>query len=113
MSDTQRETKQITVGSHTITVNTFVTGRELRDIESAMLDKLEMKQTGGAQEISGFRGSMLKEREDAQIKAVIVDLDGTAEDLVNRVLNLPAPEYREVMAYVSEITEPKKEQTGN
>lgn len=113
MSDTQREQKEITIGTHKLTVNTFVTGRELRDIESAMMDKLEMKQKGGEQEISGFRGSMLKEREDAQIKAVVVAFDGATDDVVNKVLNLPAPEYREVMDYVNGVTEPKKEPTGN
>jgi len=112
MSDT-RQTKILTVGEHQVEVNTFITGRELREIESAMMDKLEMKQKGGEQEISGFRGSMLVDRENAQIKAVVVSIDGTKENIIERVLDLPASEYKQVMAYVSEVAEPKKEQPSN
>lgn len=113
MSDTPRETKQITVGQHTLTVNSYVTGRELREIEAFMMDKLEMKQTGKEPEITGFRGSMVLERQERQIKVVVIDLDGNAENLVDRILDLPSHEYREIMAYVSEITEPKKEPTDS
>lgn len=113
MSEIQRETKEIKIGNHTLVVNTFVTGRELRNIESSMLDKLEMKQKGTEQEITGFRGSMLKERQDAQIKAVVVSLDGSSDNVVDRILDLSAPEYQEVVEYVTSITEPKKEQTDS
>lgn len=108
-----RETKELTVGSHKIVVNTYVTGRELRNIESSMMDKLEMSQKDGSQEITGFKGSMLADRQDMQIKAVVVSIDGKNDKIVDAILDLPAEESEQVMDYVKEITEPKKEEAAN
>ena len=113
MSTTNRETKEIKIGEHTVVVNTYLTGREVRDIENALIDKLEMKQTPSGQEISGIKGSVLKEREDNQIKAVVVSMDGSADNLLNRLLDLPAGQYDEVMVYVKTLTEKKEVATNS
>lgn len=108
-----RETKVLEIGSHEVVVHTYVTGRELRNIESAMLDKLEMSQKGKEQEITGFKGSMLADRQDMQIKAVVVSVDGKTENIVDLVLDLPAQESEQIMDYVKELTEEKKEEADN
>lgn len=111
MSD--RETKELTIGGHKIVAHTYVTGREMRDIEGAMMDKLEMSQKDGSQEIKGFKGSMLANRQDMQIKAVVVSVDGKTENVIDAVLDLPSKESEAILDYVKEITEPKKEEAGN
>lgn len=113
MSENTRETKELTIGKHTVVVHTYVTGRELRQIEGAMMDKLEMSQKDGSQEIKGFKGSMLAERQDMQIKAVVVSVDGQSDNVVDAVLDLPATESEQIMDYVKELTEPKKEEADN
>ncbi len=113
MSENTRETKELQIGTHTVIVNTYVTGREMRNIESAMMDKLEMSQKDGTPEITGFKGSMLSDRQDMQIKAVVVSVDGASENIIDAVLNLPATESEQIMDYVKELTEPKKEQADN
>jgi len=113
MSENIRDTKELKIGIHTIIVNTYITGRELRNIESAMMDKLEMSQKDGTQEITGFKGSMLSDRQDMQIKAVVVSVDGVTENIIDAVLDLPATESEQIMDYVRTLTEPKKEQADN
>ena len=113
MSENQRETKELKVGSHAVVVHTFVTGRELRNIEGAMMDKLEMSQKGKEQEITGFKGSMLADRQDMQIKAVVVSIDGKSDNIVDAVLDLPATESEEVLDYVKDLTESKKEEADS
>ncbi len=108
-----REKKELVIGNHKVVVHTYVTGRELRDIESAMMNKLEMSQKDGSQEIVGFKGSMLADRQDRQIKAVVVSVDGKSEKIIDLVLELPAVESEQILDYVKEITEPKKEEAGN
>ena len=108
-----REEKELTIGKHKVMVHTFVTGRELRGIESAMMDKLEMSQKDGAQQITGFKGSMLSDRQDMQIKAVVVSVDGNAENVIDLVLDLPSIESEQIMDYVKELTEPKKGDAAN
>lgn len=114
MSNEQRETKEVKVGKHTLVVNTYITGREARDIEGALMDKLEMSQSvDRGTEITGFKGSQLKERQDFQVKAVIVSFNGNTENIIEAILDLPSTQSEEVMKIVREIAEPKKEEAGN
>ena len=108
-----RETKELNIGEHKVVVNTYVTGREMRNIESSMMDKLEMSQKGKEQEITGFKGSMLSERQDMQIKAVVVSVDGRSENIIDAVLDLPTTESEQILDYVKELTEPKKDEADN
>lgn len=112
MSNTERETKEVQVGEHKLVINTYITGREARDIESVMMNKLEVGGLEGKPEIKGFNAEMLSDRQDLQVKAVIVSIDGVTENVVDAVLDLPSTESEEIMKYVLEITEPKKEEAG-
>lgn len=103
-----RETKTLDIGNHKIVVNTYLTGREVRDIDSALMDKLEIRQVGKSQEISGLKGSMLKEQEDMQIKAVVVSIDGSSDNIVDRLIDLPHEQYQQVMQHIK-IVVGKKE----
>jgi len=108
-----RETKEVKVGTHVLILNTYLTGRELRSIQGAMLNNLEMKQGAGGvdAEISGFKGELIQIQEDKQLEAVIVSIDGKTEGIINLVLDLPASEYSEIVELVKEIAE-KKEQAS-
>lgn len=110
----QRETKTVKVGAHEIVMHTYITGREARDIEGALIDNIEVKQgiDGGAQ-ISGMKGSQLKMRQDEQIKAVVVSIDGVTDNVLDLVLDLPHSESEQIMELVREIADPKKEQVGS
>jgi len=114
MNNEQRETKEIKVGEHALIVNTYLTGREARSIESLMMDKLEMSQSTkdgeekGETMITGFKGSLLSDRQDFQVKAVIVSFNGKTENILDTILDLPRNDSEEIMKIVSEIAEPKK-----
>ncbi len=103
----ERETKELIVGEHKLIVNTYLTGREIRDIQSSMLSKVEMEQKGGETKMSGFSGEMIAVQEDHQIRAVVKSFDGVVEGIVDLILDLRAEQYEEVMAYVKSIAEKK------
>lgn len=103
-----RETKILEIGDHKVVVNTYVTGREMRSIEQTLMDKLEMKRKGGEEEITGFKGAMMADRQDMKIKAVVASVDGKTDNIVDAVLDLPNDKAEEIMKYVDELTEPKK-----
>ena len=55
MNNQTREKKEVRVGENILEINTYITGREARDIEGAMMDKLDMSQsTEKGMEIKGF-----------------------------------------------------------
>lgn len=104
----ERETKTITAGGNTLKVVTYLTGREMRDIQSAMLSKLEMKQKGEEMEMSGFNGAMVHGQEDQQILAVVKEVNGSTEDILAKVLDMRAEDYYTVLDYVKSIAEKKE-----
>lgn len=120
-----RETKPIEIKDggkvYKVILNTYITGRELRAIEGAMFNDISFTQKKDGQEFTGLNGKMLEVRQDEQIKAVVVSLDGKSEDtvdgkkinIVDMVLDLPSKVTEEIMRHVTEITEPKKETAGN
>lgn len=111
--DTTRTTKEIrTVGGHVVTLKEWITGGEKRSITNVFLKDVEMKQKGGEQEFTGVKGTVTAEAEDVAIKAVVVSVDGKTDNVVSAVLNLPAPDYDEVIAAINEITNPKKKPTS-
>lgn len=108
-----RETHEVNIGGHIIVVNDYITGREARDIESTIYDKIEMSQsTQRGTEITGFKGSILKEKQDMQIRAVVVSIDGKTEGILDAILDLPYKESDEIIRVVLSIAEPKKEEAG-
>lgn len=115
MSEREKKEVEIKDGEkvYKIVHNVYITGRELRAIEGAMFNDISFTQKGKDQEFTGLNGKMLELRQDEQIKAVIVSVDGNDKDVVSAVLDLPSKVTEAIMAVVTGITEPKKEEAGN
>lgn len=108
MSNENRETKEINVGGHVIVYKTYLTGREEREIQNQMLNQLELNQKSGEPEITGFKGAMLREQQDKYILNVVVSIDGSSENILDRLLDLPSTQFNKVMEVVQEIAEKKE-----
>lgn len=104
----ERETKILKIGENEVKVVTYLTGREMRDIQSSMLSKLEMKQKGDEVEMSGFNGAMVQSQEDQQIIAVVKEVNGSTEDILGKVLDMRSEDYFAVVEYVKSIAEKKE-----
>lgn len=108
MSD--RETKIIETSSgYKIEVHTFITGRELRQIQEIFLNEMQLKNTGGKPEIGAkLKGEQLGMAEDLAIEAIVKSINDNTEDVLNCVLDLPAIDFGEVKKYIDEISDVKK-----
>lgn len=107
----KRETQILdTVNGYQVELHTYITGREKRAIESVFYRDLEMTQTGAEQTITGFKGAALEEAQNAAIAAVVVSVNGNPNKIPDRVLDLPAEDYQEIIAAINEITEGKKKE---
>ena len=114
MNNEQRETKEVKAGKNTLIINTYITGREARDIESSLMDKLEMSQNvEKGTEIKGFSGSLLRDRQDMQVKYIVVSVNGKSENILDTILDLPVKESEEIMEIIRGVAEPKKEAASN
>jgi hypothetical protein len=107
-----RETRPfVTPSGNTIVLNTYLTGRETAHIKSILLSAvkvavsdLEAKKT----DMSGISGEVIAEQERKTLDALVVSVNGDAENAVERLLDLPSSEYEAVLKEIEKIKNPTK-----
>ena len=101
----ERETKEFTTpGGRKVTVKTYLTAREVNNV---------LRQIFGSQEVSTQDGapqaklSMVVgiERNIKLIEAAVVSLDGSADNLAERLQDLPAAEYTAILNEVKALAD--------
>lgn len=99
----ERETKEITTpGGHVVKLNTWLTGREKRELSSAFLQKVSVGQDG-IQDIE-LTGEIINKVQDLTLENVVVSVDGAVEDIVNKVLDMKSEDYDFIIAEMNKIT---------
>src|SRR5258708_39274410 len=97
----ERETKTITTpGGHTVVLRTYLTGREANDLKSVMFSALKMNMEdaqSGKVNVSDVPGTFLVEQERKALGFLVVSLDGDNTAPVDKLLDLPSPEYEAVV----------------
>jgi hypothetical protein len=105
----ERETKEIkTKGGHIVAVKSFLTGRERKEYDRVLYSKITVKPEGmkiGEDEvpeemvgnISEIPGDVLMALEDKMVELLVVSVDGIAENPKDKLENLPADDYGEVI----------------
>lgn len=109
--DTKRETKEVkTSGGHTAVIKTYATGREFNEIQGVYLKSAQVNIINGQPAISGLSAETEMEASKKMIEMLVVMLDDSDENLVDRVLDLPLTDYNEVIEALSEISGKKKKE---
>jgi hypothetical protein len=101
----ERELKDIVtpVGGHKVVLKAWITGREKRAINSALLDDSSM--IDGKYSIDASNIDRMK---DEAIKNVIVSINGSNENVIDTLLDMRSQDYDFVIAEIDEITSEKK-----
>lgn len=107
-----RETRPfVTPSGNTIVLNTYLTGRETAEIKSILLSAvkvavsdLEAKKT----DMSGISGEVISQQERKTLDALVVSVNGDAENPVEKLLDLPSSEYEAVLKEIEKIKNPTK-----
>jgi len=107
---TERETKTITTpGGHSVVLKAYLTGREANELKSVMFSALKMNMEdaqSGKVNIGDVPGTFLVDQEQKAMSLLLVSFDGSAENALERLLDLPSAEYDAVKAEVDKITNP-------
>lgn len=82
---------------------TYITGRERRDIQNIFLKDIGVSKNGEI-ESDGFSGATITEANDFILKTLLVSLDGSKENVFDRVLDLHADEYEFIKNEVDKIS---------
>jgi hypothetical protein len=105
-----RETKLfITPNSHQVLLHTYLTGREASALKSILLSSLKMTMSDMESkkvDMGGISGETLAEQERKTLEFLIVSVDGSAENAVEKFLDLPSSEYDAVLKEIENIKNP-------
>lgn len=105
----ERETKtfKTTSGKTTFVLNTYATGREIRNIDGKYASAMKLSLNNGEPSMNNIDMSVAYEAENEMIKALVVSVNDSKENILDTVLDLHQTEYEELVAELNVITKKK------
>lgn len=101
----ERETKTITtpVDGKVLVIKTYVTGREMRAIENIFVTGADIDPVT-QQAKHAITGETADQAQDKLIETVVVSVDGSAENVVNTILDFKKPDYDFVIKEIQAVS---------
>ena len=91
------------VDKHSIILNAYITGREKRNLYNFIKTwQVELKNEGVSSNKMNLK-EMQDRGEEEAIKMIVVSMDASAEDILNRLLDMKSADYTFVVKKVNEI----------
>ena len=106
----ERATKEVQIGEHTLTFYTYATGREFNAIQEVYLNGAKVNAINGNVTLEGFNPNADNEAMAKAIGLLVKLFDGSAEDVTNKVMDLPYADYTVVVGLLNELTGKKNSQ---
>jgi hypothetical protein len=110
MNEQTRPTKDVITPSGTkATIKTYLTARESNQLKQVLYADIKMTMTdigSGKTEVKDVPATVLLDQERKALEMVIVSLNSSAENIAERLLDLPSTEYDALVAEVNLITRP-------
>lgn len=102
-----RETKKINISGNEFEVKSYATAREAVAIQQSYFKGTKVEVEGDKPKISDFNPGVQFEVEKEMVTQMVVALNSDANDLLNRVLDLPNEVYRELISELDSIVAKK------
>ncbi len=90
-----------TRNEHIVKLKKDITGGEYQDIQDVLMSSLEM--SGIDETGMKISGSVLKQQRDKKIEVYVVSVDEKTNNILDRVRNLPAVDYNDVIEKIEEL----------
>lgn len=104
----ERETREMEIGSNKVVVKTYATGREVQAIQQTYFKGAAIELIGKEPTIKDFNPAIRQEVEAEMIRQLVVSLNDSVENILDRCLDLPNDEYEELIAVLDELASKKK-----
>jgi hypothetical protein len=108
----ERPTKTITTtNGHTAVLHEWITMQEFRAItgvftRNATLQNVDLKKETA--DVAGSFAEAAMEAQDLAVGFVVVELNGSKEDILERVRNMRNEDAQEIIQAIEDVTNPKK-----
>lgn len=103
-----RDTKEIQVGENKIVVKTYATAREHQAIQQAYFKGTKFEVVGEKPNISEINPGVMFDVQQEMVRQLVLSMNGNAESVLDRCLDLPQAEFAAVVAVLDEIVSKKK-----
>lgn len=104
----ERATQEIRIGDHAYVVKTYATAREANEIQQAYFKGTKLEVVGAEPKISEFNPGVQFDVHQEMVRQTVVSMDGSAEDIIERCLELPSDEFDELVQALDAIVSKKK-----
>lgn len=101
----ERETKEIItpISKQSIKIKTYLTGRERRALTNIYIES-GVEIDSETQNVKGIKPEVIDKAQDLGWKTVIVSIDDTTDNIVDRILDMRSEDFEFVAKAVNEIT---------
>ena len=108
-----RETKKIKTESGVlIEFYSYITGKEMRDIQNVFLKDAEFSvKAKGKPAMNSIKASLMNEAQDKTFETMIISVNDKKENVVKEIGNLPLKDFDEIVKALNEITNIKKDES--
>lgn len=106
--NTERETKEVRFGDHSLVVKTYASAREAHAIQQAYFKGTKVEVVGELPKISEFNPGVQFEVHQELIRQMVVSLDGSAENIVERCVDFPSDVFDEIVQSLDALVSKKK-----
>lgn len=89
-----------------IEIKTYITGREKRQINGVYLNN-NLEVNKDTQDIKGINGDMIDKAQDLALEIIVVSIDGSVEDIINKILDMREVDFSAVVQEVDAVTNNK------
>lgn len=105
----ERETKtfKTTSGQNTLILYAYATGREVRAIDTKYISAMKVDIKSGEPSMNDVNMSVMYDAENLMIQHIVVSLNDSKDNIIERILDLPQDEYAEIIKELSSITKKK------
>ena len=103
----KRDTKEIVtpIGKHKVVLNTWLIGREKRQLRSVLLQGVTFSMDKGKTKTEGIgTAEAIQKAEDEAIKIIVVSVDGQIEKVLDRILDMRDKDFDFVIEEVNKIS---------
>lgn len=105
MSDNRQAIKTLSDGT-TVVLKSYITAREARTFKNILIGGVKLGSSeSDVPSISDVNADALAAEEDAEIQAVVLELNGSTENIVSRVLDLPSSSFDELKALIKQVVD--------
>jgi uncharacterized beta-barrel protein YwiB (DUF1934 family) len=91
------------INNHDVVLKEWITGRELQEIRKPLTDVKMMIESGGKTTAEVNAGDAQRKSIDKAIEIVVLSVDGSEEDVVNKIYDMHSKDTEFVMAKVDAV----------